>query len=64
MHEMKDYNKVIKEIEKNTEFKISKMGRKNTIKITHIPTMNTRTTHPGKNAIHPIRRWLKKLKQE
>ena len=25
MHEMKDYNKVIKEIEKNPEFKISKM---------------------------------------
>ena len=61
---MKDYNKEIKEIEKNTEKKKKKMGRKNTIKITHMPTMNTRVTHPGKNAIHPIRRWLKKLKQE
>ena len=61
MHEMKDYKKVIKRIESDSNFLITRLGNQSTIKITHLPTKTTRTAHPGKNAIHTIRRWLKKF---
>lgn len=61
MHNMKEYNKIMKVIEKDSDFEITKMGNGSTVKITHIPTKSTRTNHPGAKAYHPIRRWLKKF---
>lgn len=61
MHEMKDYNKAIKKLQKDPDFAITRLGNQSTIKIMYLPTKEARTAHPGKNAFHPIRRWLKKF---
>ena len=57
---MKDYNKLIKEIEHNPAFSISKSGRKCTIKVTHISSGELYSVHPGDNAVKPLKNWIKK----
>lgn len=58
---MKDYNKIIKFIQKRSDFSINTIGRTSTVKICHLPSKQARTCHPGDKAYHPIRRWLKKF---
>lgn len=61
MHNTKEVNNVFKVINKHPDFKTTTIGRKSTIKITHIPTSTTMTTHHSRSAYHPLRRWLKKF---
>lgn len=59
---MKDYNKLIKEIENDSDFKITKSGRKCTIKVIHLSSGELYSVHPGDNAIKPLKSWIKKHK--
>lgn len=61
MHRLKNYNKLIKSLGKNVDFKIYKSGRKNTYKILHVKSDNLLVIHPGENAIKPIKKWLKQF---
>jgi hypothetical protein len=58
---MKQYNEIIRFINKREDFSINQIGRTSTVKICHLPSKTARTCHPGNNAYHPIRRWLKKF---
>ena len=62
MHTLKDYNKIIKVVEKSDLFEIKKTGRKTTLKITHLSSKEARIVHPGEKAIQPLKKWLKKFK--
>jgi hypothetical protein len=59
---MKEYNRLIKEIEKDPDFEIEKSGRKSTIKVIHVYTRQLYSVHPGKNAVFPLSKWIKKFK--
>lgn len=59
-HVYKNYNQLIKDISKNDEFSIKKVGRKNTFIITHISSGDIRTVHPGEKACKPLKNWIKK----
>lgn len=61
MHNMKDYNKMIKSISKNPNFEIDKTGRKSTIKVIHKETRNMYSVHPGDKAVFPLLKWIKKF---
>jgi hypothetical protein len=61
---MKEYNKFIKEVLKDKDFKITKNGRKPTVKLTYEPTNDMYSIHPGDKAIQPIKNWIKNLKNE
>ena len=55
---MKDYNKFIKEVEKNPDFTIEKSGRKSTIKVVHVTSGQLYSVHPGENAVKPLKKWI------
>lgn len=57
---MKDYNKLMKEVSKDPNYRIDKSGRKNTVKLVHIATGELYSIHPGDNAINPLKKWMKK----
>ena len=57
---MKEYNKLIKEIQKNPAFKIIKTTTKSTIKVVHIASELLYSVHPGDNAVAPLRAWMRK----
>ena len=56
---MKDYNKYMKELEKDPEFRIEREGRRNTVKVVHIRTGRMYSVHPGDKAIKPLKHWIK-----
>ena len=58
---MKDYNKFIKEVEKNPDFTIEKSGRKSTIKVVHIESGQLYSVHPGENAVKPLKKWINNI---
>ena len=62
MHNLKNYKKFIKTIEKDKSFDISSNGRRNSVKIVHNETKECRTVHPGEKAIEPLRKWVLKFK--
>lgn len=62
MHTLKDYNKIIKVVEKSDLFEIKKTGRKTTLKITHLASKEARIVHPGEKAIQPLKKWLQRFK--
>jgi len=59
---MKEYNRFIKEVEKNNDYKIIKTGRKTTIKVVHKSNGRLYSVHPGDNAIRPLKNWMNKNK--
>lgn len=59
---MKDYRKFIKKVLKDKDFILVRSGRKNTPKLTHIPTGQLYSIHEADIAIKPIQRWIKKIK--
>jgi len=61
---LKEYNKLIKEIQKNSKFKIVKTSAtKATIKVVHIESGSLYSVHPGNNAVFPLRKWISKQEQ-
>ena len=58
---MKDYNKLVREIEKDPAYVLSKSGRRNTMKLTHTETNQMYSIHPGNNAVMPLKRWMAKI---
>lgn len=58
---MKDYNKMMKTISKNTDFEIDFSGRKSSIKVRHLETRRVYSVHPGDNAVLPLLKWIKKF---
>lgn len=58
---MKNYEKLIKEIRRDSAFKIISTTRKNTIKVVHIESGELYSVHPGENAVFPLTKWLKKF---
>jgi len=61
---MKEYNKLIREIEKMDDFSITKSGRRNTIKVTHNVSKLLYSVHPGENAVKPLRKWIQKQREK
>lgn len=61
MHNLKNYKKIMKVIEKNKSLEVKNNGRKNSVKILHIDSNEFRTVHPGEKAIEPIKKWLRKF---
>lgn len=61
---MKDYRKLMKTILKDSNFKLEKSGRKTTVKLVYTPTNEMYSIHPGDNAISPLKKWVKKLKNK
>jgi hypothetical protein len=61
---MKDYNKLIREIEKDQAYVLTKSGRKNTMKLTHTETNQMYSIHPGNNAVMPLKRWMAKINKQ
>lgn len=61
---MKDYNKLIREINKDPAYELTKSGRKNTMKLTHIENNQMYSIHPGDNAVRPLKRWMKNLNKQ
>jgi len=64
MHYDKDYNKLMKELEKDTRFNITNNSRKSTVKVIHIKSGNLYSVHPGKNVILPLKKWIDKFEKE
>ena len=60
---MKEYNKLVQEINKNSNYEFIKSGRKATIKLIHIPSGVMYSIHPGDNAVYPLKKWMKKQEQ-
>lgn len=58
---MKDFNKYLREIRSNPNFRIEELGRRNTIKVICIKTNQMYSVHPGDKAIKPLKSWIKKL---
>ena len=63
MHD-KDYNKLMKEIEKDERFNVTSNSRKNTVKVTHTKSGKLYSVHPGKNATFPLKKWIDKFEKE
>lgn len=61
---MKDYRKLMKAILKDPNFKLDKSGRKSTVKLTHVPTNTMYSIHPGKNAVFPLKKWIKQFNKK
>lgn len=60
----KDYKKYMKQLEKDSIFSISQEGRRNTVKVTHIPSGELYSVHPGDKAMKPLRAWVEKHKKQ
>lgn len=61
---MKEYNKFIRELEKDNEFNIIKTTTKPTIKVVHIGSGELYSVHPGDKAVKPLRAWVNKHKEK
>lgn len=59
---MKEYNKLMKEVEKDPDFELTKNGRKTTVKLVHKSSGELYSIHPGDNAVKPLRAWMRKQK--
>lgn len=59
---MKEYKKLIKEIQRDERFQISKTTTKSTIKVIHIESGDLYSVHPGDNAVFPLKKWISKFK--
>lgn len=57
----KDYNKLVREINKNPAYEFHKDGRKCTVKLVHLPTNSMYSVHPGTKAVKPLKQWMAKL---
>lgn len=57
-HIYKGYKDLMKNINKNENFIVKKMGRKNTYIITHVSSGEIRTVHPGEKACKPLKKWI------
>lgn len=55
---MKDYNKLVREINKLPDFAFVKTGRSPTVKLIHISTQSLYSIHPGDNAVKPLKKWV------
>lgn len=60
---MKDYKNLMKIIEKDDEFTITKTPKRNTVKVTHVKSGRLYSVHPSDNAVQPLKNWLKKIKE-
>lgn len=60
----KEYNKFMRELEKNPGFEIIKSTRKSTIKVVHIESNQLYSVHPGDNAVRPLSAWMNKMKNQ
>ena len=60
---MKEYNKLMKEVEKDPDFELTKTGRKTTVKLVHISSGELYSIHPGDNAVRPLKNWMKRKKE-
>ena len=60
---MKEYNKLVQEINKNSDYEFVKSGRKSTVKLIHISSGAMYSIHPGDNAVYPLKKWMKKQEQ-
>lgn len=60
---MKEYNKLMKEVEKDPDFELTKNGRKTTVKLVHKPSGELYSIHPGDNAVRPLKNWMKRKKE-
>jgi len=58
---MKEYNKLIREIKKDSRFEVIKTTRKPTVKLVHIESGELYSIHPGDSAVFPLRKWLEKF---
>jgi hypothetical protein len=59
---MKEYNKLVQEINKNPDYEFVKSGRKSTIKLRH-KSGAIYSVHPGDNAVRPLKKWMEKLEE-
>ena len=61
---MKEYNKLMKEVDKDSDFELIKNGRKTTVKLVHKSSGDLYSIHPGDNAVKPLKHWIKRKKEE
>ena len=61
---MKEYNKLMKEVEKDPDFELTKNGRKTTVKLVHKSSGELYSIHPGDNAVRPLKNWIKRKRRE
>jgi len=57
---MKEFNKFIKTVKKDSRFEVTKSGRKATIKIVYIESRDLYSVHPADHAIRNIKSWINK----
>lgn len=60
---MENYKELIKKVEKDPDFIITKNSRKATIKVTYVKSGRLYSVHPGENAVQPLKSWMKKIKE-
>ena len=60
---MKNYKNLMKIIEKDEEFTVTKTSKRNTIKVTHVESGRLYSVHPSDNAVEPLRSWMRKIKK-
>lgn len=61
---MKEYNKLMREVEKDPDFELTKNGRKTTVKLVHKSSGELYSIHPGDNAVRPLKNWIKRKRRE
>lgn len=59
---MKEYNKLMRELAKDSRFELIKTTTKSTVKLVHIESGSLYSIHPGDKAVFPLRNWIKKFK--
>lgn len=58
---MKEYNKLMRELNKDKRFKLIKTTNKPTVKLVHNITGELYSIHPGDNAVTPLKKWVNKF---
>lgn len=61
---MKEYKKLMKQLNKDDRFEIKSDGRRNTIKLVHIKSNSLYSVHPGDKAVKPLLSWINKITNE
>lgn len=59
---MKDYKNLIRVVERDDEFTLTKSAKRTTIKVIHIKSGRLYSVHPSDNAVQPLKNWIKKIK--
>ncbi len=60
---MKDFNKYMKELQKEPGFAIVPGRRKNTIKVIDVKSGEMYSVHPADQAVKPLKSWVEKHKK-